>query len=312
MRSLLAVLVTLMLVPSFRAQVPAISKHLEFDVASIKQNKAAFGPSGIQPRSNFPLGPGDMYASNGGTFSAVNQPLWVYIMFAYKMTDHEVRSLRKQLPSWALQERYDIEAKSDMKNATKDEMRLMMQSLLAERLKLAVHNESETVPVYTLVLAKPGKLGPKLRPHPANDHSCSNAVPQAPSPNAPPSPLVPGLTSEGFPIVCGGAVGLPSNISGRLDMGYRNVPLKLIALQMSAAGGLDRPVIDGTGLDGNYDFAIEFTPQRSTDASSSADVLPEGPTYQQALLEQAGLKLVPQKASVENVVIDHIEHPSPN
>src|ERR1035441_7466177 len=52
-----------------------------------------------------------------------------------------------------------------MANPSKDQMRLMMQSLLAERFKLAVHFETHDVPVMALVLVEPGKLGFRLRPH---------------------------------------------------------------------------------------------------------------------------------------------------
>ena len=51
----------------------------------------------------------------------------------------------------------------------------MMQALLADRFKLAVHYEIKQVPVFALVLDKPGKLGPKIQPHPS-DASCSIAI----------------------------------------------------------------------------------------------------------------------------------------
>ncbi len=276
---------------------------LEFDVASIKQNKSDDPPS-----MNFPIGPGAMYVPNGGHFSARGLPLAAYILFAYKMTDHEVESMMKQLPAWAKDERYDIEAKTENANATKDEMRLMMQSLLADRLKLAVHLSSEEVSVYNLVLVKPGKLGPKLRPHPADDPTCSNGPPPKPEAGAPPAPRT---LADGFPVICGGLAGFPGSAPGRLALGYRNVPLKLIALQMTGFGGLDRPVIDQTGLTGNYDFVVDFTPERAPDAPPHPD-MEDGPTFRQALADQAGLKLVPQKGSVEIFVIDHIERPSAN
>lgn len=281
---------------------------MDFDVASIKQNKSGFPPAGEMPRSNFPLGPGNMYSPNGGTFSATNQPLWIYLMFAYKMTDHEVVSMRKLLPAWALEEQYDIQARSDRHDATKDEMRLMMRSLLADRLKLAVHHSTEIVPVYNLVLARPGKPGPKLQPHPAADLSCSQSLnPAAPS-TPPPPQTVPG----GFPVICGGAASVPPSVPGRLAAGYRNVPLSLIALQMTLMGGLDRPVIDQTGLTGNYDYVIEFTPQPPPGVTPSPELDTSGPTFQQALESQVGLKLIPQRAPVDVLIIDHIERPSAN
>jgi uncharacterized protein (TIGR03435 family) len=91
-------------------------------------------------------------------------------------------------------------------------------------------------------------------------------------------------------------------------VGYRNVPLSLIALQMGGFGGLDRAVVDQTGLTGNYDFLVEFSPERP----GAADLDTAGPAFRDALTEQTGLKLVPAKAPLDVIVIDHIEHPSAN
>ena len=137
------------------AQPPTASlpPKMAFDVASIKENKDG---QRVAPKSNFPIGPGAMYGPNGGMFSATNYPLVVYIQFAYKIGGN-METLRKQLPDWAFTKRFDIEAKTDNHNATKDEMRLMMRSLLADRFKLTVHTAIQQTPVYALVLAKPWK-----------------------------------------------------------------------------------------------------------------------------------------------------------
>ena len=63
------------------------------------------------------------------------------------------------MPKWVTIDTFDIEARAPNSNATKDRMRLMMQSLLTERFHLAAHFEAQTLPVFALVLAKPGKLG---------------------------------------------------------------------------------------------------------------------------------------------------------
>jgi hypothetical protein len=68
--------------PRAHSQEP--TAKLEFDVASIKPNKAGFGPNGVAPNSNFPLGPGDVYYPNGGLLSAINQRLLAFLVFAYK------------------------------------------------------------------------------------------------------------------------------------------------------------------------------------------------------------------------------------
>ena len=277
-------------------QTPA--PKMEFDVASIKQNKLL----DAGPYSNFPLGPGDGYNSNGGHFSARALPLSRYIVFAYKMNDHEAETLRNALPGWALDEHYDIEARTDKVNVTKDEMRLMMRSLLADRLKLAIHTATEEVSVYGLVLVKPGRLGPMLRPHP------DNATCLIPGQGIG-GPLA-GAGKDGFPLVCGGLEEARASAPGRRALGFSNVPLTYIAQQLATMGRLERPVVDTTGLTGNFDFIVDFAPERPPDAAA-ADI-PSGPTFREALAEQTGLKLVPQRAPLEKVVVDHIERPSAN
>jgi uncharacterized protein (TIGR03435 family) len=281
------------------AQAP----KMEFDVATIKQDK-----SDTRYYNSFAMGPGNAYNLNGGHFSAGGFPMWVYIQFAYKMTDHEIESLMKQLPRWALDEHYAIEAKTDNLNATKDDMRLMMRSLLADRLKLAVHTVTEEVSVYGLVLVKPGKLGPMLRVHSADDVTCSAAAVKQTAPDEA-APQGPHRLADGFPAHCGALAPLPPSAPGLVAIGYRNVPLKLITMQMTDLGALDRPVVDATGLTGNVDFVVEYARERPPDAPAS-DV--DGPTFREALAKQAGLKLVPQKGELENIVIDHIERPSAN
>src|SRR4051794_7874064 len=70
--------------------------RLEFDVASVKQNRS----DAATTSSNFPLGPGDVYVANGGSFVATNFPLIVYISFAYRITSNQGAALRRHLPDW--------------------------------------------------------------------------------------------------------------------------------------------------------------------------------------------------------------------
>jgi uncharacterized protein (TIGR03435 family) len=283
----------------FPAMLPAqmATAKLEFDVASVKENR-----SGVGAYSNFPLGPGDGYNANGGHFSARALPLATYIRFAYKMSNHEADTLRDSLPGWALEERYDIEARTDKPNVTKDEMRVMMQSLLADRMKLAFHTATEEASVYGLVLVRPEKLGPKLRPHP-NNVACLIPGQGIGGPLA-------GAGKDGFLLVCGGLEEAVASAPGRRALGFSNVSLKYIAEQLEAMGRLERPVVDATGLTGNYDFVVEFVPERPPNAAGADDA--DGPTFREALAEQTGLKLVAEKSALEKIVIDHIERPSAN
>jgi uncharacterized protein (TIGR03435 family) len=284
-----------------------------FDVASVKLNKSGMPPSGDAPHSNVALGPGAMYAPNGGLFNATNMPLFVYIVFAYKLNSNQMAPLMGQLPKWVTTSSYDIQARVDG-SPTKDQMRMMMQSLLADRFKLAIHAESKQLSVYNLVQVKPGKFGPQIQPHPA-DATCSNAPPAPPAPGSAPTPPAPTTVAGGYPVTCGGLAIIPSTIPGRIRVGARNVPMALIATSFTSPYlGVDRPVVDQTGLTGTYDFVEEFSPQIDTPLPPGANFTPDptGPTFQEAMKEQLGLKLDPGTGSVESYVIDHIEQPTEN
>jgi uncharacterized protein (TIGR03435 family) len=82
------------------------------------------------------------------------------------------------------------------------------------------------------------------------------------------------------------------------------MPMAKIVSIFTGMGALDRPTVDGTGLVGNYDFLMEFRPPMPPGAE--ADAIP-GPEFLEALKTQLGIKLVPEKASVEFFLVDHIE-----
>jgi uncharacterized protein (TIGR03435 family) len=137
----------------------AAGGKMAFDVVTVKQNKTA---PAFASGSNFPFGPGDVYVPNGGAFRAANYPLITYIIFAYKLTGNQEQSLLSQLPKWATTDRFDIQGKVQG-NPSKDQMRLMMQSVLADRFHLAVRYETRQVPVFAVILDQPGTLGPLLQ-----------------------------------------------------------------------------------------------------------------------------------------------------
>jgi len=285
----------------------AAGGKMSFDVASVKQDTAAPSPTTIN--SNIPLGPQEMFSPTGGLLSATNWPLLQYVIFAYKLTPAQTQQMQSQLPKWASTDRFDIQARG-AGNPTKDQFRLMMQDLLADRFKLAVHYEIKQQPVFALVLDKPGKLGTKLQPHP-EDVPCSTAPPP---PSAAPAP--PPMTASGLPESCGALAVTRSPTAGRLRAGARNMPMDTITSMMSVPQlfGVDRPVLNKTGLTGRYDFSVEFTPQLTGPLPPGANFQPDesGPTFLQALKEQLGLKLEPETGPVEVIVVDHVDHPSEN
>ncbi len=271
-----------------------------FDVASVKLDPGPFRPS------NFPLNAEDAPRPVGDRLSA-NAPVFTYITFAYKVAlrfatgdgagPAEIREAM-QMPEWVMTDRYAIEARADG-IATKDQMRLMMQSLLAARFGFQAHFEERTFPAFALELVNPGKTGPKLRPH-AEGVACDEK---------------PAKTdfSKLFPPVCGG-LGF-FMMSDRVEKaGSRNTTLAQIAEGLPGIGRVDRPMVDRTGLEGTYDFTIEFAPEPNggpLSASEASTDLPQA-TFIQALMDQLGLKLVSVKAPFRILVIDHIERPNGN
>jgi uncharacterized protein (TIGR03435 family) len=276
---------------------------MAFDISSVKRNMMPPSPSTVN--SNIPLGAMDVFSPTGGLFSATNVTLIEYLTLAYKIFPAQLPGVVSQLPKWASSNRYDIQARASG-NPTKDQFRLMMQTLLADRFKLAIHYEARQIPVLALVLDRPGKLGTKLLPHPEGS-SCSNATPPSSSDGA--------TVAGGYPELCGVIAFLQPSAPGRTRVGGRNVSLAMFGSRMtSAQTGMDRPVIDKTGLGGKFDFFVEYSPQPNGPLPPNADFQPDptGPTFMEALKDQLGLKLESQTGPIEVLVIDHVEEPSPN
>jgi uncharacterized protein (TIGR03435 family) len=174
-------------------------------------------------------------------------------------------------PPWVSADsvRFDIAAIAPGEGALSGEnLRLMLRTLLADRFQLKVHRVTQERPVYALVVAK---NGPKLKT------------------SAP---------SEESSVTAGGAK------TAQITMA--NVTTERLAIQLS--GGLDRPVVDKTGLTGHYDVKLNWIPEFAGPPPPGSD----GVNLFTAVQEQLGLKLEPQKASIETLVIDHVEKPSAN
>jgi uncharacterized protein (TIGR03435 family) len=278
----------------------AAGGKMAFEVASVKLDPGPFRPP------NFPLDPGEAYRPVGGRFNA-DFPVFTYITFAYKLSlaQDQRQAMIAHLPDWVAADRFAVEARAEG-NPTKDQMRLMMQSLLADRFKLKAHFETQVVPAMALVLVKPGKTGPKLRPH-------SEGVPceATPATNGP----MPRPTPDGpFPPVCDTYMMMvnPNNIA---RAGSRNTTMALLADALPGIGGLNRPVVDQTGVGGRLDFTLEFWQEVRRTATPNSDAPPpdpQGPSFLDALREQLGVKLESTKAPLRVMVIDHIERPSEN
>jgi len=278
------------------AQTAAPGK-LEFEVASVRENRAGGAPS-----SNFPLGLGPEFSGEVGLLTARNVPLLQLLVFAYAKNMYQIQGLRSQLPDWARQARFDVQARAEG-STTKDQMRLMMQSLLEERFGVKVHMESREVPVFSLVLVKPGRLGSQLRVHTADEPACSKEAPAFYRTGAPGSVA---MVAGGYPAYCGAVESLPGAAAGAQRAGARDVTMAQIALAVAGIGNVERPVLDGTGLSGTFDMLLEFVPE-NPDPAKAQDAEAVGPSLAVALKDQLGLRMEAGKGPVEVIVLDKVE-----
>lgn len=100
--------------------------------------------------------------------------------------------------------------------------------------------------------------------------------------------------------------------SGRISkFGASNVTMTFIANQLSIMGQLGRPVLDQTGLSGDFDFTLEWSPEPPNPQTVAAEP-PPGPTFKEAVGEQLGLKLVSQIGPADFLIVGHVERPTGN
>jgi uncharacterized protein (TIGR03435 family) len=245
----------------------------------------------------------------------------IYIKFAYKLNSNpeQDRGLA-HLPESLSKDYYEIEAKAEG-NPTKDQMRLMMQSLLADRFKLKVHYETQEAPVFDLTLVKPGTTGPQLHPHDQGAPCPDSDAPMVLPTKGPLPTLAPSKPGDVFPPNCDElGMAIPGS-NGMQLVGARNASASMLATLMytyRAIDGeaLDRAVVDKTGLSGTFDFTVEYWPENGGFFRSPP--LPgqlresQGPSFLEAMRTQLGLKLTPDKGSVRILVVDHVERPSEN
>jgi uncharacterized protein (TIGR03435 family) len=187
---------------------------------------------------------------------------------------YDIPSYRLSGPDWLSATRFEIAAKIPP-GATREQYRLMLQGLLAERFKLALHHESKVMQTYELQI---GKNGSKLKESPVDPAAADGLQPP------------PRLANP------------PRGYNGAVAMALTKHPMEFLVASLS--GHLGQPVTDATGLKGNYDFRLHYTlglQATGTEADNSE------PTIFEAVQEQLGLKLVKKNAPVDILVIDHLE-----
>jgi uncharacterized protein (TIGR03435 family) len=239
----------------------------DFDVAEVR-------PSGPDEHEDFRI--------ENGRIEAKAIALRDLIEFAYDAEDDAL----KGGPKWLDSEKFDIVAKT-APTASPDTLRVMLQSLLAQRFGLKVHKDRQPVTVYALTAVKP-----KLKDaDPGERSTCTMS-----------------LADGGRAYTC------------------QNATMAQFAekLRGAAQGYIDHPVVDLTGLTGSYDFSARWAPRGRTlgrvgaAPAGSGDSVAAGPassspdptaelTVFEAIERQLGLKLAVRKHPMPVVVIDHVE-----
>ena len=240
----------------------AADANPNFEVATIKPSK--------------PDEQGKAFLWRGGQLITINTTVNDLIKFAYGVQEKQIIAG----PDWLSSQKFDIAGKADVPGTpNSDQLKGMMQKLLADRFQLKFHRDKKEMSAYVLTVAKSGN---KMKQDTGNPK------------------------------------GLPALFFRQLGvLTVQNATMADFTGLMESAV-LDRPVVDQTGLQGRWDFILKWTPDESQFSGMGIKVPPPTdaadapPPLFTAIQEQIGLKLEAEKAPVEVLVLDHVEQPSAN
>jgi uncharacterized protein (TIGR03435 family) len=195
------------------------------------------------------------------------------------------------IPDWMQTDRYDLTVKFDG-SLSAEQQQAVFRHIFADQLKLQAHFETRETPVYYLELARgDGRLGSTMRRLAIDCDALRDAARRGEAVSPPPPA---GNSAPG----CGDKFGNGTILSGGMTMA------RLAGAIRNVAGRL---ILDRTGLDGFYEFALEWAPARPPSADAAPD---DRPNIFTAVREQLGLRLEAGVAPVQVVVIDHVERPA--
>ena len=244
------------------------------------------------------------------------------IAYAYKLRVYEING-----PDWMVTDRFDIAARMP-DGASKDDVPDMLRALLAERFKLAAHQEMQDQPVLGLVV---GKSGPKLKEGaPATADDLDMDAPLKPGQSkrdTPDGPMILTKNTDGsttYNMGARGAFTLKFDGETRsMHMQASSISMKGFAMMMTTLGGGEgRQIVDMTGLTGRYQAGVDFSlmdllgslhdqgieiPTGPGGPPGGGATDPEGGATVSAALDKLGLKLERTHATVQRLVIDHVE-----
>ena len=224
-----------------------------------------FDVASVKPVPPMAREPIDFQTQPGGRLRITNLTLKIMVREAFGVMNDQIAGG----PPWFDTDRFDVMAKAEDDPGRK-QMMAMLQGLLTERFQLKVHWEEKKGHIYALVAAKGG---PKLKPSTADRSYVSL------SRNTPTDQVGVSYTIRGQKA----SMALFAERLGKMELGH--------------------PVLDRTGLQGEFDFKLDYGTADNQDAE---------PSIFTAIQEQLGLKLEATKGPVETLVIDHAEKPSAN
>ncbi len=249
-----------------------------FEVASIRHSQPLNTPLGMVPA---PIIRGGVGTPDPSQISY--QGIWLnnLILTGYEVQPFQVQSM----PGSVASERYDIVAKIPA-GATKAQFNVMLQNLLKDRFNLSIHKDTRDTPVYALVL---GPKGSKLKQSALDD-----------PPAMPPGTIVGQPDAEGFPTYPPGFSGVSGRPSdGHMRLAGQRAPLSQLTPWLQ--NSLGQPILDKTGLNGKYDFRLDFEWQTKDPAAADP-----APSVFEAV-DRLGLKLESTKAPFDYLIIDHLD-----
>ncbi len=285
---------------SVSAQAPAES--VAFEVASVKPT-ATTATTGPAAARLFRVSP-------SGLVTLTNHSTRQLIAVAYGIERAYERYSPEGGPAAVLSSRFDIAARMPGGAATpgaaateaplRATAQMMLRSLLAERFGLRVRSEVRQVPVYALIVARQGRLGPELRP---SRHDCATVGEMRRSGAA----VEPPRDAKDRPLCTMDVIRDPTTLNaqgiGQMVAQRDRSAGPVSALAQGMQGFVDRPLVDATGLTGQFEWQLE---------SPMPSAGPAAPSFFSAVREQLGLALEARTASVTVVVIDAVSLPTPD
>ena len=260
--------------PETWVQGPIQHNELRYEAVTIKTTAKE------EKMRRFQFGP--------GSFTATNMTLQELIAAAYGLQESQVLGL----PGWASSDEYDIQAKMNESTLAKlqslgqepekIERKRMLQRLLQDHFALTLQQGRKDLPVYLLQIADGGLKVREAKP--GDTYADGMKEPDG-------SPYGPHTMRIAIGKFC-----------------VQALPMKEVAQLLTEQ--LDHTVLDQTGLTGDYDFTLTWTPNETQPPPLRGPENAAGPSIFEAIREQLGLVLNLRNVPMDVLAVEHAEKPA--